>query len=121
MPTESGAAFLAAKSLGLKAVMGMVGAALLFASAPPVKKDGTFDRVEFVARLATAGIFSMVFGQWAVDLFMEFYPRLGADKHPAAVYLLTGAPAWWVSRWAAVWLHKRRNKDLGEVIDEVRS
>lgn len=119
MPTESGA-FLAVKTLGAKAVMGMIGATLLYAVMPPLNSDGTFNRSEFIVRLACAGVCSMVFGQWGVDLFTEFFPRLGAEKHPAAVFLLTGAPAWWVSRWAAVWLHKRKDKDLGEVYDEVK-
>jgi hypothetical protein len=119
-PSSGGAAYLAAKTIGGKALMGMIGAALLYAVMPPLNKDGTFNRTEFVLRLACAGAFSIVFGDWSVQLFMEFAPRLHAENHVGAVWLMTGAPGWWVSRWAAIWLHNRRNKDAGEIIQELK-
>lgn len=100
--------------------MGMIGAAMLYAVMPPVNADGTFNRREFVVRLACAGVVSAVFGQWAVELLISHVPSLQADKHPAAVYLLTGAPGWWATRAAALWLHRRRDKDAGEIVDELR-
>jgi hypothetical protein len=101
--------------------MGMIGAAMLYAAMPPVNADGTFNKREFVVRLACAGVFSAVFGQWAVDMLMQHAASLQADKHSAAVYLLTGAPGWWLSRGAALWLHRRRDKDLGQVYDELKN
>lgn len=101
--------------------MGMIGAALLYAAMPPVNKDGTFNRREFAVRLACAGVVSAVFGEWAVDMLVHYLPTLQADKHHAAVYLLAGAPGWWLSRAAALWLHRRRDKDLGQVVDEFRN
>ena len=120
-PSSGGAAYyLAAKTLGGKAVMGMIGAAMLYAVMPPLNRDGTFNRREFIVRLACAGVFSAVFGQWGVDMLMQYAANLQADKHPAAVYLLTGAPGWWVSRAAALWMHRRRDKDAGEIINEIK-
>jgi hypothetical protein len=114
-PSSGGAAFLAAKAIGGKALMGMLGAALLYAVMPPVNKDGTFNRAEFVIRLACAGTFSIVFGDWAVTMLMEFLPRLHADKHVGAVWLLAGAPGWWFSRAAALAMYRHRDKDLLQV------
>jgi hypothetical protein len=120
-PSSGGAAYyLAAKTIGGKAVMGMIGAAMLYAVMPPLNRDGTFNRREFAVRLACAGVISAVFGQWAVDLLMLHFPTIQADKHPAAVYLLTGAPGWWVSRAAALWLQRRRDKDAGEIFNEIK-
>jgi hypothetical protein len=114
----AGVAFV--KAYGLKAAFGMLGAAILYAVLPPLKKDGTFDRREFVIRLACAGIFSMFFGEWAVQLLSATWPWLQAEKHTAAVELIVGAPGWWVSRAGAIWLQRRSNKDLGEVVEEVK-
>lgn len=120
-PGSGGAAYyLAVKTLGGKAVMGMIGAAMLYAALPPLNKDGTFNRREFVLRLGCAGVISAVFGEWGVDMLMHHLPTLQADKHTAAVYLLTGAPGWWFSRAAALWLHRRRNRDAGQIVDELR-
>jgi hypothetical protein len=120
-PSSGGAAYyLAAKTLGGKALMGMIGASILYAVMPPLNRDGTFNRTEFVIRLACAGTFSVVFGDWAAQLFMEFLPRLHAENHVGAVWLLTGAPGWWVSRAAALWMYRRRDKDAGEIIQELK-
>jgi hypothetical protein len=119
--TLGGKAYLLAKTVGGKALMGMIGAALLYAVMPPLNKDGTFNRTEFALRLACAGTFSVVFGDWAVQLFAEFAPRLHAENHTGAVWLLTGAPGWWVSRAAALWMYRRRDKDAGQIIDEIKN
>lgn len=120
-PSSGGAAYyLAAKTVGGKALMGMIGAAMLYAVMPPLNPDGTFNRREFIVRLACAGVFSAVGGEWAVDMLMQYAPTLLADKHPAAVYLLTGAPGWWISRAVALAMHRRRNKDAIEIVDELR-
>lgn len=124
-PTSSSSAMAdAAMAIGqtvaVKAGAGMLGAVLLYAVMPPVNKDGTFNRREFVARLLSAAVFSVFFGDWSVDIVNHFAEWLHVDKHRAAVYLLTGAPGWWVSRWAALWLRRRQNKDLGQVAGELK-
>ncbi|RJF99006.1 hypothetical protein [Noviherbaspirillum saxi] len=108
------------KLYGLKAGLGMIGAALLYFVLPPVKPDGTFDQREFVVRLACAGIASMVFGDLAVDVLVSYLPSVPLAENRSAVYLLVGAPAWWVTRAAALWLHKRNGKDIAEAAEEVR-
>lgn len=95
--------------------MGMIGAALLYAVMPPINKDGTFNRTEFVLRLACAGTFSVLFGDWAVTVLMEYWPRLHADKHVGSVWLLAGAPGWWVSRAAALAMYRNKDKDLLQI------
>lgn len=121
-PTSGAAAGIAAffKLYGLKAGLGMIGAALLYFVLPPVNPDRTFNQREFVARLACAGIVSMVFGDLAVDILMSYLPSIPFDKHRGAVYLTVGAPAWWITRAAALWMQKRNGKDLGEVVQEAR-
>lgn len=114
------AAGAAAQGLASKVGAGMIGAVILYMVLPPVNEDGTFNRREFISRLAVAGVISAFFGDWSVDLLVENWPALHAEKHRAGVYLLTGAPAWWVSRAAALWLRRRQNKDLGQVADEFR-
>ncbi len=104
-----------------KAGAGMLGAVILYAVMPPLNKDGSWNRREFIARLLVAGLFSTFFGDWSVDIINHFADWLNPEKHRAAVYLLTGAPGWWVSRWAALWLRRRQDKDLGEVAVEVKS
>ena len=44
------------KLYGFKAALGMVGAAMLYIVLPPLNADGTFNKGEFVARLACAAL-----------------------------------------------------------------
>lgn len=115
---ESTAAFFAQQ--GTTAWFGMLGAAILYMVMPPVDKDGKFNRKEFVTRLAVAGLFSIFFGDMLASVLQHFVPWLEPLKNKSAVDLLAGAPGWWVSRAAALWLHNRQDKDLGEIIQEVK-
>jgi len=120
-PTEAaGVAFF--KLYGLKAGMGMIGAALLYFVLPPVRKDGTFDRKEFVIRLAVAGFFSTMFGDYAIALLdaSTYTKFLQAGKHTGIFYLIVGAPGWWISRAIALWFQRHQDKDIGEVVREVK-
>lgn len=117
----SGAAgFSLIKMYGLKAFIGMVGAALLYLVFPPTDKDGKLNRHEFFVRLLCAGVAAELFGDWAVQLLVEHAPWLHAGDHKAAVYLMVGAPAWMVGRWVAIALQKRRNKGIDEVYQEAK-
>jgi hypothetical protein len=120
--SEPGGVGIAAffKFYGLKVGIGMIGSALLYFVLPPVTKDGKFNQHEFVMRLICAGLFSCMFGDWAVQLLGEYWPRLHAEKHTSAVYLMVGAPGWWISRAIALWFQNRRDRDIGEVIKEVK-
>lgn len=106
----AGAAFF--KAYGFKVGAGMIGSALLYCLLPPTRPDGSFDRREFVLRLACAGVFSSYFGDLMVDVVQIWIPVIDWTKHKGAVYLLTGSPAWMISRAFALMAHKRRNKDL---------
>jgi len=104
---------------------------LLYAVLPPgrpVKKGATVDAAhyrseatkEFIARLAVAVVFSVLFGDYVVDLMTEHFPGALAAKHPHVWYVVSGAPGWWVTRWVALWLYKHRNKDAGQIADEIK-
>lgn len=100
------------KATGLKAVLGAAGACALFLALPPVNPDGTFNQKEFFYRLLTAVMFSVMFGDWFAAVVAAEYPKLMIAEHPAVVYPVVGAPAWWVTRLIAVTLRKREGKDL---------
>lgn len=120
-PSSGAAAGIAFfKLYGLKAGFGMIGAALLYLVAPPVNPDGRLNKQEFVVRLACSGIFSEVFGDLAVDALMSYFSSIPFDHHRGAVYLLVGAPAWWITRWIALALKKRRDQDILEVAREMK-
>jgi hypothetical protein len=120
MAAESAGGVALLKVYGLKAVLGMAGAALLFIALPPVKANGHFDEKEFVARLACAGAFSVLFGDWTLQMLVTHAPWLHAENYPKAVDLMTGAPAWWISRWIALWFQKRADKDLIDIVKELK-
>lgn len=110
-----------AQAIGIKASLGMAGAVLLYLGAAPERpRDGAWNKWEFVTRLAVAGFFSALLGDWAVDLVQGMAPWLMAAKHPAPFWLAAGAPGWWVSRWAALQLYKWKDKTAFEVVGEVR-
>lgn len=108
------------KAYGIKACLGMIGSALLYASFPPRRPDGSYDQREFVARLVIAAIFSSLFGDWVIALLSEHASWLHAGRFPAPIYLMVGAPGWWISRAAALWFYRREEQDLEQWIDEIR-
>lgn len=120
MAAESAGGLALIKVYGIKAALGMLGAAMLYMVLPPVKQDGSFDKREFVARLACAGLFSMIFGDWAIQLLDVYLPQLHAVDHTAPIYLMVGAPGWWISRAVALWFQRRREKDIRELVDDAR-
>lgn len=126
MPAESAGGFALLKLYGFmklyvfKAVLGMIGAALLYFVLPPVTAEGKFDQKEFVARLAAAGIGSCFFGDIAVQQFMLYLPSLRMDEHTGAVYLMVGAPFWWITRAVALWFQNRKAKDIGQLARDAK-
>ncbi len=122
-PTTSAAAGLtaAAKAVGVSALLGMIGSALLYVALPPLNKDGTFNKREFVLRLAFAGIFSVVFGDLVGAGLHSLFSFIDVEKHKGAIDLMTGAPGWWVSRVVALWFHRNRRIDLGDLVKRVRA
>jgi hypothetical protein len=110
------------KLYGAKAVFGMIGAALLYAVLPPTNKDGSFNTKEFVLRLAVAGVFSIVFGDMAADAINNSWLAewIQPYKHKSAIDLMVGAPGWWISRAVALGMRKRENKDIVDLVKEVK-
>lgn len=118
--TGSGGAAALFKVYGFKVGIGMIAGALMYAVCPPVDKTGKFNRKEFVTRLAVAGIFSTFFGDLGVETLQHYLPAIQWAKHEGAVYLVVGAPGWWISRAAALYFHNRRDKDIGQIVQEVK-
>lgn len=45
-------------------------------------------------------------------------PALGFLFIGAPLMVMAGLPAWWILGWAVHWLNKRKDKDLGEVLQD---
>jgi hypothetical protein len=116
--SSTAAAFLV--NHGSAAVFGMIGAAILWIVLPPLDKQGRFNRIEFVGRLFVAGVSSIFFGGMLAEAVQPLMPWINTLHHQSTFDLVAGAPAWWVTRAVALWFHKRRDKDIGEIIKEVR-
>ncbi len=101
---------------GSSAAFGMIGAAILYLVMPPVDNQGMFNRKEFVLRLIVAGLFSIFFGDMLASAVNHFAPWLDVMDNKSAIDLVAGAPGWWVSRAAALWFHRRHDKDIAEII-----
>lgn len=120
---ESAGSFALLKALGFKTTCGMVGAAMLFVVLPPLDKNGRFDRKEFVGRLAVAGLFSTFFGDMVIEALSGITHLQGwidFHAHASAIYLMTGAPGWWISRAVALWFQRRNGKDIAELAKDVK-
>lgn len=113
----TGATFFAQQ--GSAALFGMVGAAILYLVMPPVDKQGKFSRKEFAIRLAVSGLFSVFFGDMLASALAHFVSWLDPWHNKSAVDLLAGAPGWWISRAAALWLHQKQDKNIAEIVREV--
>lgn len=108
------------KIYGIKAVLGMVGAAMLYIVLPPRNPDGSFNEKEFVVRLACAGAFSIMFGDLAYSVLVEHAATIATVLGPKPVDLMVGAPAWWITRAVALWFQRRQEKDIAELARDVK-
>lgn len=120
---ESAGGFAVLKAFGVKTICGMIGAGMLYVVLPPIDKTGRFDRKEFVCRLAIAGLFSNFFGDMAIEALSGIHHLQGwidFHAHASAVYLMTGAPGWWISRAVALWFQRRNGKDIAELVKDVK-
>lgn len=93
---------------------------MLYLAFPPKNPDGTFNRHEFVWRLAFAIAMSTLCGDWFVSVVDGLVPWIKANEFPGVFYAAVGAPAWWTSRAVAVWMHRRDEKDIGEIVKDVK-
>jgi len=108
------------KMYGFKAICGAVGVSMLYLALPPLNKDGSFNRKEFMFRMAAAIVFSTWLGDWFVSVVDGVLPMVKAHEFPGVFYAAIGAPAWFITRGIAVWMHNREGKDIGEVIKDVK-
>lgn len=130
--STAGSAYMQGKVFGMlflagsKAFLGILGVALMYLALPPGRaKDVPTTRreiaLEVCVRMLCAGIFSILLGDFVVDLVNNIAPILSATKHPHPFYMAAGAPGWWVSRWFALQFYAWKDKTVGEVIDNVRN
>ena len=63
---------------------------------------------------------STLCGEWFVSVVDGLVPWMKAHDFPGVFYAAVGAPAWWLSRAVAVWMHNRDGKDIGEVVKDVK-
>jgi hypothetical protein len=119
MPAESAGGIALIKLYGFQAALGMIGAAMLYIVLPPLNADGRFNKHEFAARLTCAGIFSCLLGGTALKLLNMQFPQIGPMIDPSIIYLVVGAPGWWISRAVALWFKKRSKKDIVELAKDV--
>jgi hypothetical protein len=133
MAAETAGAGTAAaiKYIGLPAIAGAMSAGLGFAVLWPKTAK------EAAARFTTAILSSCLFGPFAIASLHAKWPELFASAAQMAVQsdmpplvgwvavvapllVLCGLPAWWVLGWVMRALDKRKDKDLGEIVDEVK-
>lgn len=136
MPVETGigAAIWAmlTKTLTLKGVAGLIGAAMLYMLMPPGPpvQAGTVisdpkaytwaTRKELGIRFGFAFLTSELAGAWFVDFLQANAAWLQAGKHPLVFIGMMGAGGWYFGRWVALWLHKRQNTGLDQVIKDAK-
>lgn len=132
MELGTGAGLLAAKLASIKGVAGLIGAAMLYMLMPPgppvaagtvisdPKAYAWATRKELGIRFAFAFMSSEWMGGWFVDFLQANAAWLQAGKHPMVFVGMMGAGGWYAGRWVALWLHKRQNTGLDEVVKDVK-
>lgn len=108
------------KAYGGKALLGMIGAAMLYLALPPLNPDGTFNKREFVWRLVVAGMFSCFFGDSVIDILSAYFPLINISIHTGPIYLMVGAPGWWISRVVALWMYQTKDKSALDIAKDVK-
>lgn len=121
-----------AKAVTFKGIAGLIGAGMLYMLMPPGPpvQAGTIvldakayrwaQRKELAIRFAFAFASSELAGEWFVDLVHANAEWLQAAKHPSVFIGVMGAGGWYFGRWVALWLHKRGNTGLDEIVKEVK-
>jgi hypothetical protein len=135
MPIESSLAAiwgLLTKTLSFKGLAGLIGAAMLYMLMPPgppvvagtvisdPKAYKWATRKELAIRFGFAFLTSELAGEWFVDFVQANAAWLQAGKHPLVFVGMMGAGGWYVGRWVALWLHKRQNTGLDQVVRDAK-
>lgn len=125
------AAVVILKYLGLPVTAGALATALGFIVLWPRSKAEGF------ARFFTALLSSFTFGpalafaaySYAPDLFtagahvalmLKMPQEVGIFAAAAPFLVIAALPAWWVLGWTILFLDRRRHKDLGDVVRDIR-
>jgi hypothetical protein len=117
------------KIFGLPVLIGSMAAALGFIFLWPKTKGEAF------ARFATSIVLSAIAGPFLVVVLRSWMPGLfdsakdvagmyGADTAlgflfiAAPIMVVAGLPAWWIIGGFVRWFENRRDKDIGEMLDD---
>lgn len=129
--TSSVAGLALVKYLGSQLIFGAFATALAFIVMPPKSTR------ELFGRMVCTLLSSFIFGPILVAAAHSWYPGLfesaiavaqlnGQDKEFGIMYIaaplqvLAGMPAWWVVGAFMRWFEKRKDADIGSLIDEIR-
>jgi hypothetical protein len=130
--TTVGASTALIKYFGAQILIGVGATSLAFLVMPPKSKG------EFFGRMICTLLASYIFGPVLVAVVHSWYPAIfdsaqavaalnGQDPAFGVLYVSTplqvvaGIPAWWVIGALVRWFDKRRDADLGELVNEARS
>lgn len=114
-PTSSTAAGASAllHAYGAKAIAGAIAVGIGFALMwPKTRREGVARIICTIAGSALGGRPLLA----AVQHWLPWYPADGE----MLVFVAAGLPAWWVMGACVLWLQRRKHKDAGELIDELR-
>jgi hypothetical protein len=104
------------KLYGIKVIAGFIAVILGFAVLwPKTAKEG-------VLRIGCTVAGSMLGGETALQIvynLIAWYPK--GDEAKMLIYVAVGLPAWWIIGGFVFWFDKRKDKDLQEMIRDVKS
>ncbi len=125
------AAVIFLKYMGLPIAAGSLGTALGFIALWPRTRNEAFAR--FFAALISSftfgpllafAVYSYAPGLFAsgaaVAALAKLPPEVGILATAAPFLVLAALPAWWVLGWIVLFLDRRRNKDLGDVVRDFK-
>ena len=104
------------KIYGIKVIAGAIAVAAGFMILWPQSKR------EAMVRIASTIGGSMLGGEALLQIVYNFLPWYPKGQEAAMlIYVMTGLPAWWILGGFVLWFNKRKDKDLQEMVKDVKS
>ena len=128
--TSTGAGIALVKYVGVQAIVSLSAVVLGFLVLRPKSA------AEALVRIICTVIASFMFGPLLVSVVHSFWPSLftsalevsrldgsntGILYITAPLQIIAGLPAWWIVGAYVRWFDKRKDKDLGDLISDMRS
>jgi hypothetical protein len=115
-PTSAAGVAFIVKYYGWKVIGGVIAVSLGFLVLwPKTAQEG-------VSRIAATILGSVLFGEALVSIiahYVKWFPT-STVENKMLIYVLAGLPAWWILGACVRWLDSRKNKDIAELVNEVR-